>query len=83
MSVSIGAAVYPGDGQTFDNLTKQADIALYRARHSGHGTSISEQPREATDKPEWQNPSATGETYRLCKRDPFVPGEHVKTTGHK
>ena len=78
MSVSIGVAVYPGDGQTFDNLIKQADIAMYRAKHSGHDTSITEQPREATDRPEWHNPSATGKTDRLRKRDSFVPDEHVK-----
>jgi diguanylate cyclase (GGDEF)-like protein len=49
MSVSIGVAVYPGDGQTFDGLMKQADIAMYRAKQAGHGTLITEQTREATD----------------------------------
>ena len=51
---------------------------MYRAKHSGHDTSITEQPREATDRPEWHNPSATGKTDRLRKRGSFVPDEHVK-----
>ena len=46
MSVSVGVAVYPDDGQTFDDLMKQADIEMYRAKGNRHPTSIVEQPRK-------------------------------------
>lgn len=46
MSVSVGVAVYPDDGQTFDELMKQADIEMYRAKGNRHPTSIIEQPRK-------------------------------------
>ena len=32
---SIGVAIYPGDGLTFEELYHKADIALYRAKHLG------------------------------------------------
>jgi len=32
---SIGVACFPDDGWTVDELTKRADIALYRAKHKG------------------------------------------------
>jgi EAL domain-containing protein (putative c-di-GMP-specific phosphodiesterase class I) len=34
-SASIGVCVYPGDGDDADCLLKNADIAMYRAKHSG------------------------------------------------
>lgn len=46
MAVSVGVAVYPDDGQTFDELMKQADIEMYRAKGNRHPTSIAEQPRK-------------------------------------
>lgn len=42
MAASLGVAVYPGDGQTFDDLIKQADTAMYRSKGTGHSTSITE-----------------------------------------
>ncbi len=38
VNVSIGAAVYPNDGENFDALLKAADIALYRAKEGGRNT---------------------------------------------
>lgn len=36
-SASVGIAVYPGDGQTPDDLRKRADAALYAAKGAGGG----------------------------------------------
>ncbi|MEO8248144.1 MAG: EAL domain-containing protein [Burkholderiales bacterium] len=38
ISVSIGIAVFPGDGDTFDALFGRADAALYAAKRSGRAT---------------------------------------------
>ena len=46
MAASVGVAVYPGDGQSFDALMKQADIAMYRNKGTGHSISIIEQLRK-------------------------------------
>ena len=34
-TMSIGASVFPNDGQTIDDLMKQADTAMYQAKRSG------------------------------------------------
>ncbi|MDD5330682.1 MAG: EAL domain-containing protein [Sulfuricella sp.] len=34
-SVSVGAAVYPDDGEDFDTLLKKADTAMYQAKEAG------------------------------------------------
>jgi diguanylate cyclase (GGDEF)-like protein len=38
IGASIGTAMFPGDGKTADELLKNADLALYSAKHDGRGT---------------------------------------------
>ena len=35
MTASMGVAVYPEDGKTFDDLMKRADVAMYHAKNGG------------------------------------------------
>jgi diguanylate cyclase (GGDEF)-like protein len=49
VTVSIGAAIYPGDGETQDSLYKSADLALYRVkRNGGNGWRMQEEELEAS-----------------------------------
>jgi len=77
MSVSIGVAVYPGDGHTFDDLMKQADIAMYHAKRAGRDSANTGETREIPARADWHNPSATVKTDRLRKQDAFVQSASV------
>lgn len=45
--VSIGAAIYPRDADTAEDLLRRADLAMYRVkRHGGAGWALFEQPLE-------------------------------------
>lgn len=35
IQISIGLAIYPDHGRTFEDLIRKADIALYRAKEAG------------------------------------------------
>ncbi|MHB8744816.1 MAG: diguanylate cyclase domain-containing protein [Sulfuricaulis sp.] len=50
MACSIGIAVYPGNGQTFEELIKQADVAMYSTKGTGTITRIVEQPKQDIGK---------------------------------
>jgi diguanylate cyclase (GGDEF)-like protein len=77
-AVSVGVAVYPGDGRTFDDLMKQADIAMYRAKGTGHSTSITEQPREDVGQAVLYKPAAPRNADRMRERDLFIQDEFVR-----
>lgn len=38
MSISLGIALYPQDGVTYEELYRKADKALYCAKRAGGGT---------------------------------------------
>jgi diguanylate cyclase (GGDEF)-like protein len=78
IAASVGVAVYPGDGRTFDDLMKQADIAMYRAKGTGHSTSITEQPKEDAGETELYNPPAPENADRMLERDLFIQDESVR-----
>jgi diguanylate cyclase (GGDEF)-like protein len=40
LSASAGIAVYPADGSTAEELLRNADIAMYRAKEAGRGRSV-------------------------------------------
>lgn len=44
ISLSVGAALYPDDGQTTRELTAAADMAVYRAKRDGRGRPVFFEP---------------------------------------
>jgi diguanylate cyclase (GGDEF)-like protein/PAS domain S-box-containing protein len=49
ISCSIGVSMYPTDGQTLDELIKQADTAMYRVKESGRANFRFYQPQMNAD----------------------------------
>jgi len=56
ITASVGAAVYPADGQTYDELIKQADIAMYRAKTGAGKALITTLPKD--DSPQVETPTS-------------------------
>jgi diguanylate cyclase (GGDEF)-like protein len=79
IAVSVGVAVYPGDGQTFNDLMEQADIDMYRTKGTGHSTSITKQPKEAVGEAELANPPTPENADGMRGRDLFVQHRLVQT----
>ncbi|MBF0187244.1 MAG: EAL domain-containing protein [Magnetococcales bacterium] len=40
IGASIGISLFPGDGETFDQLSKNAEAAMYRAKEKGRDTFV-------------------------------------------
>jgi len=78
-AASVGIAIYPRDGKTFEALMKQADIAMYRTKGTGHSTSITEQPKEDVGQDELYNPPAPKNADRMRERDLFIQDKLVHT----
>jgi diguanylate cyclase (GGDEF)-like protein len=78
MAVSVGVAVYPGDGRSFNDLMRQADIAMYRAKGTGHSTSIIVQPKEDVGQTVLYKPAAPKNADRMHVHDLFVQDELVR-----
>ncbi|MEY8877478.1 MAG: EAL domain-containing protein [Leptothrix sp. (in: b-proteobacteria)] len=48
LSASVGAALHPGDGRSVDDLVKNADSAMHRAKHRNGGELCFYQPQMNT-----------------------------------
>jgi len=83
MAVSVGVAVYPHDGRTFNDLMKQADIAMYRAKGTGHSTSLTEQPLEDVGEVKLYNPPAPKNAVRMRDRNLFILDELARAQKQK
>ena len=79
MAVSVGVAVYPGDGHTFEDLMKQADMSMYRTKGTNHRTSITERPKEEAGEAEVSNPPALENASRMHECDLVIHDESGPT----
>jgi len=46
LSVSVGAAIYPQDGETIELLLSAADVSLYAMKSEAHRSALQNQPSE-------------------------------------
>lgn len=70
VSASVGVAMYPGDGQSFDELLAQADQAMYRAKATGRGRYVlSREPGRTEARPTAETGSAAELAQALARRE--------------
>ena len=72
LAVSMGMAVYPGDGLTFDHLMQQADNAKLGYDARALNASVAELPKEGADQDDLHAAPAPVMTERVAKRDVFI-----------
>ncbi len=72
MAVSVGLAVYPGDGKNFDELIRQADFAMYHAKTTGTGISIVKLPKEDSAPIDMHNPFSPNSADHQHETDLFT-----------
>ena len=53
ISVSVGIAVYPEDGEDVVTLIAKADAAMYRAKKKGHGSFVFYQEPLGLERPHY------------------------------
>lgn len=76
-TISIGAAIFPQDGRTLDQLISHADTALYRAKHRGRNQVVMFDPDDAGDSAD-VTAGAPSETAR-----PEVPCPDTVPSGRR
>lgn len=80
MTVSVGTAVYPTDGKSYDALIKQADIAMYRAKDTRTAVTIFALPKETPGEVEKQNPDTSKSADVGRDHNGAVPDESARTS---
>ncbi|HLQ26959.1 MAG TPA: GGDEF domain-containing protein [Acidiferrobacterales bacterium] len=79
ITASVGAAVYPADGQTYDELIKRADMAMYRAKTRGCKALITTPPGDTGAK--IQNPGASNGADQSHDHGFFIQDESAEKSG--
>ena len=86
MTVSVGTAVYPADGQTCDELMNRADVAMYLAKGMGQDVSIIALPdtphlREQMPAPYAPKDAGPMPNRRFAIADELTHGQSVRFDG--
>lgn len=79
MAVSVGVAVYPSDGKTFDDLMNQADNAMYRLKAKAHTASIIEELNEGGG---YELPAPANNADGMREGDLYVLDESLRPAEH-
>lgn len=69
IGVSIGAATFPEDGETVDDLLRAADIAMYEAKRQGKGRFVPYGPNGTLQAPTTGKGTSTSRTRALEPSD--------------